>query len=116
MGGPWLRRPGMRAGRQRDVLDHGACGGEERAFVSVAPPHQVGRAAIRTANVGEHALPIGVTHVESLDNQFVADSCFHHSPPVIAMSYSIGTRPRATRIGTKAPAITADRTPPGRVL
>src|SRR5487761_1801198 len=99
------------AGRQRDVLDHRAGGGEERAFVSVAPPHQVRRGAIRTANFGDHAPPIGVTDVKSPDDQLVADLCIHHRPPVITKSsYPTGTRPRATRTGPFGPYR------PGRVV
>src|SRR5512146_3385814 len=114
-GGLRLGCPAPLAGRQRDVLDHGAGGGEERAFVSVAPPHQVRRAAIGTVNFGDHAVPIGVADPKSLNHQFVADSCFHHRPPITKSSYFTGTRPRAPRTGTKAPSCTAQGTTGRRV-
>src|SRR5271166_1311032 len=77
-----LRSPGLPAGRQGDMLDHGIRGREERDLVPVAPPHQVRRAAILASHLGDHSPAVGVTDVKSLDDQFVADLCFHDWLPL----------------------------------
>jgi hypothetical protein len=75
--GARLRSPGLPAGRQRDMLDHGIRGRKERALVPVAPPHQVRRAANLASHLGDHPPAAGVTDMKSPDQQFVADLRFH---------------------------------------
>jgi hypothetical protein len=70
--GGWLRRRGLPADGQRDLLDHRIKGGEERVFVPLA------------ACFDDDALAIGVADVMSLDDQLITGSCFHNRPPVIA--------------------------------
>jgi hypothetical protein len=75
---PALRCPGWPVGGQRDVLHDGAGGGEERALVAIAPPHQVQRAAAPASHLGDHSPAILVTDVITLHHQLVAGTRFHH--------------------------------------
>jgi len=46
--------------------------------MTVAPPHQVRRAASLAADLDDYSFAILVTHVTSLHDQFIADLCLHH--------------------------------------
>jgi hypothetical protein len=64
------------------VLDEGIRTRKEESFVAVVtPPDAVGRTAVVTMHLEDLCVPIGLTHVMTLDDQSVTDLRLHDPAP-----------------------------------
>ena len=56
-------------------------GGGEHALVTVFPPDQIRRCATVTVDLDDHPSAVWITHMESPDDQFIANFRAHRRPP-----------------------------------
>lgn len=64
-----------------EVLDDGVVAREEQHLVAaVPPPHQVGRATVSASHLQDLAVPIGVAHMMTFDDDPIALYCVHGIP------------------------------------
>jgi hypothetical protein len=65
------------------VLDDRVGGGEEDALMTVRPPDEERRAAVRAMDLGNLAVAVLIALMAALDGQFVSDCCFHGAPSLV---------------------------------